>query len=179
MKLKSVLLLGAVLCGARLTWSASMVSPAPSYEFTTTDISMIPADSYDLVSAKFSEPSSGRYDSFSSHAWRESGKQRGSDNLTIVPTPEAAPMSFRLTEPTCLTALGSGMLVLGGLGFRRRGANTAGCATVDTERYAGGSLDQTVRTSRTQNRSATANPAGWQTFKGEQVRDCLRDGQGV
>jgi hypothetical protein len=145
MKLRSVLSLGAVLCAAAPTWSCSMPSPAPSHEFTTTDISMKLTDSSDLVSASFSEPSPGRYDSFSSYAWQELGKERDRDK-----TPEPASMPLRLTEPTCLTVLGSGMLMLGGFGFRRRRATPSAGATVDTERYVGGSLDQTFRLNKSQ-----------------------------
>ena len=197
-KLRSVLLLGAVICAARPTSSDRMVSPARSHEATTVDIFMKPTESSDLVSAIFPGTSLARYDSFSAHRWREFGKQRDGDNRAMITTMEPVPVSLRLTEPTCLTALGSGLLVLGSLGFRRRSGNTAGGRTVNTERDAGGSLDQAVRINKAQNMSATANslemisatralklplPAqprlSWQTFKGPQVRDCLREGQGV
>jgi hypothetical protein len=152
MKRRVVLLwlLGAVLCGAAPTWSDSTSSPATSHDFTNTDIFMKPTDSSDLVSASNSEPSSGRYDSFSSHAWQQLGNDRDRDNLTIVSTPQPALASLRLTESTCLTVLGSGMLMLGGLGFRRRRATLSADSTVATESCMGGSLDQIVRLSKSQ-----------------------------
>jgi hypothetical protein len=154
MKLRSLLLLGAVLCGARPTWSDSTAPAAFSHEVATTDICMNPTGSSDLLSANFSEPSSGRCDSFSFYAGQQLEKERERDNLPIAPTPEAASVPLRLTEPTCLTVLGSGMLALGTLGFRRRRAAPS-AATVDTETYVGGSLDQTARIARL-SRSATA-----------------------
>ena len=140
MKLRSLLLLGAVLCGARPTWSDSTAPAGLPHEVPTTDICMNPTDSSDLVSANFSESSSGRCDSFSLYAGQQLEKERTRDNLPIAPTP----VSLRLTEPTCLTVLGSGMLALGTLGFRRRRAAPS-AATVDTETYVGGSLNQTAR----------------------------------
>ena len=154
MKLRSLLLLGAVLCGARPTWSDSMAPAGLPREVPTTDICMNSTDSSDLVSANFSEPSSGRCDSFSLYAGQRLEKERARKNLPIAPTPEAVPVSLRLTEPTCLTVLGSGMLALGTLGFRRRRAAPS-AATVDTETYVGGSLDQTARIAKL-SRSATA-----------------------
>jgi hypothetical protein len=156
MKLRSLLLLGAVLCGARSTWSDSTASAALSHEVATTDIRMNPTDYSDRVSASFSEPSSGRYDAFSFYARQQLGKERERGNLPIASAPEAAPVSLRMTEPTCLTVLGSGMLVLGTLGFRRRRAAPS-TVTVGTERWVGGSRDQTVRIAKL-NRSATAIP---------------------